>query len=524
MKGAPRLYKSKAGKFYFKFFGKKIFVTDLSKNDLIKFYHKLQRLRNLKKKQRKQKRSAKRKARATKVDVARQPLPPPSATGYTPPNLHVHDDEFKQQVVQNRLDQLEKEKKAENNMMLMYHPDDIAGLLNYTPNPYRNAPQLNIEDVSDRLPETPEPPRTPISFATPQRPTGPNKHTDFFMANPSTLSSSSSSSASSSSSSKPIVPLTTFFPSLSSSPGPKPSSAPLSSSPIGPSFFSTPKPPPQSKPVTREDVNKHFNDLSDKFDQRYAEKLKEYVTLLGQTKPDDPKFGRNALAKLAGTRPQSTGPNQAKSLAFKEADAYRNQLVDALPADVREQVLAKVAKIGKGKSDDDKGLYDDQINEVMKRYPEYLGCIANDEIPSLLPKIKPMTRICFIINTDKENQPGQHWQAVLIDARPQGSHSVEFFDSYGRDPSKEVFHDLKAVVDKLQATSLLKFKINRVIRQYDDTNTCGFMAMTFIIDRIGRHKTFSEATGYNDHHKINEAAEGEARIEHLRKYPPFKYI
>ncbi len=47
--------------------------------------------------------------------------------------------------------------------------------------------------------------------------------------------------------------------------------------------------------------------------------------------------------------------------------------------------------------------------------------------------------------------------------------------------------------------------------------------MTFLIDRW-RGKSFSEATGYDDHHKINEAQQGEARIDRLKQSAPFEYI
>jgi len=40
-----------------------------------------------------------------------------------------------------------------------------------------------------------------------------------------------------------------------------------------------------------------------------------------------------------------------------------------------------------------------------------------DEIKKLLPSIQPHSRIAFVINTDPTNKPGQHWNAIYIDAR-----------------------------------------------------------------------------------------------------------
>ena len=43
------------------------------------------------------------------------------------------------------------------------------------------------------------------------------------------------------------------------------------------------------------------------------------------------------------------------------------------------------------------------------------------------------------------------------------------------------------------------------------------------MDRL-RHKTFAEASGYDDSVKHNHAAHDEAEIEKMKAYPPFKYI
>jgi len=52
----------------------------------------------------------------------------------------------------------------------------------------------------------------------------------------------------------------------------------------------------------------------------------------------------------------------------------------------------------------------------------------------------------FIINTEPNSEPGQHWQAVYIDARPEGDQSVEFYDSYGDPPTEAQKNSIKKIV------------------------------------------------------------------------------
>ena len=72
-----------------------------------------------------------------------------------------------------------------------------------------------------------------------------------------------------------------------------------------------------------------------------------------------------------------------------------------------------------GKNKSSEGLYDDQIDKVMSRYKDFKGCIMKDQTKTVLPDIKPHSRVAFIINTQNSDKPGQHWQCIYIDARDQ---------------------------------------------------------------------------------------------------------
>ena len=187
----------------------------------------------------------------------------------------------------------------------------------------------------------------------------------------------------------------------------------------------------------------------------------------------------------------------------------------------------KEIKEGRGLNNNEDGLYDDEIDRIMSRYHNkgYLGSIMRDEIKTLLPKIKPQSRVSFIMNTDKSDKPGKHWVAVYIDGRsgPESSNSIEYYDSFANPIPHDVLADIKLIVQMIKPENLLKLKVNNVVHQSDDSSNCGFFACRFIIDRY-RGQSFSSATGYDDRIKINHINKNEKEIEHLKKLPPFNYI
>lgn len=196
----------------------------------------------------------------------------------------------------------------------------------------------------------------------------------------------------------------------------------------------------------------------------------------------------------------------------------RSQLIQELELDDARQAAKPQ---GSGKTEG--GIYDDEINEIMSIYPEYLGTIARDEIPKLLPRIKDHKRVAFILNLDAHDKPGSHWVAVFVDARSDGSKSVEYFDSFGRDIPADILKDLKLVVDMLKPDTFLKLKVNHVVHQSDNSDSCGFMAMKYLIDRF-RNQSFSSATGYDEKMKHYQIEKREDEIERLKQKPPFSYI
>jgi hypothetical protein len=173
--------------------------------------------------------------------------------------------------------------------------------------------------------------------------------------------------------------------------------------------------------------------------------------------------------------------------------------------------------IGQGLDTKD-GLTELEINNIMKRYPEYLGTIAADEVGSL--NIPPKSRFGFIMNTDKRSQQGTHWVACFGDARPNGSNSLEYYNSFGEPPTKEFMKQIKGVAQKMDAGTYLKFKENKIVDQSANSSNCGYFAARFLIDRF-RGKPFSECSGYDDH--VKQEKDIEKFKSHL-DIKPFRYI
>jgi hypothetical protein len=163
-------------------------------------------------------------------------------------------------------------------------------------------------------------------------------------------------------------------------------------------------------------------------------------------------------------------------------------------------------------------LYTDQIDNMMSIYPEFLGTVARDQIKDIIPKIKPHTRGGFVMNTDPSSKGGQHWVAVFFDGRPNGSHSIEYFDSYGEEPPLEILAELEKIKDKLKVTYPMKLKVNQIKQQRANSFTCGYHSIGFLKDRF-QGKRFREVT------KFDDSRQGEKNAKNLaKKYKLFHTI
>lgn len=97
----------------------------------------------------------------------------------------------------------------------------------------------------------------------------------------------------------------------------------------------------------------------------------------------------------------------------------------------------------------------------------FKGVYAIDEIS----KIPIDSKMGVILNLDKHDQKGSHWVALYIDA--DDDQSVEYYDSFAGDPPESLMRDLKDLISKINPDVYLKFKINRIKQQSEDSDSCG---------------------------------------------------
>lgn len=154
---------------------------------------------------------------------------------------------------------------------------------------------------------------------------------------------------------------------------------------------------------------------------------------------------------------------------------------------------------------DKNGLTLNEINELMKGYANdgFLGTIASNQIPLLVNKVMPKSRVSFVMNLSKSGTSGSHWVAIYIDGREDGDYSLEYYDSFCLKPSAKFMKDIKLIVNKIHAEGYLTFKVNKIRDQSFKSTTCGYFACKFLVLRY-KNVPFSEASGYNKVSSLNE--------------------
>lgn len=143
----------------------------------------------------------------------------------------------------------------------------------------------------------------------------------------------------------------------------------------------------------------------------------------------------------------------------------------------------------------DDALDNTQIDKIMNKYRGFKGTFPKDHFYKAIREITPKSRGGAVLNLDPSDEPGSHWIAAFWDGRPNGSHTVEYVDSFGRDPPKEIKDDLLRIPKKLEADEHLKLKVNGVKKQDPKSVSCGFHAVNFLMNRFRGHP-FSKATGF----------------------------
>lgn len=141
-------------------------------------------------------------------------------------------------------------------------------------------------------------------------------------------------------------------------------------------------------------------------------------------------------------------------------------------------------------------LYGSQINVMLNQYAKdgFLGTFAYDQIPEVAEYVNDFDRIGFVFNTDVQNEPGSHWEACYIDFT--NSKEVDYYNSLGDPIPDDFLVILKKIIDARKGLKYyLKLKENLVRKQANNSNTCGFFAIKFLMDMFNG-KSYKEATDF----------------------------
>jgi hypothetical protein len=170
------------------------------------------------------------------------------------------------------------------------------------------------------------------------------------------------------------------------------------------------------------------------------------------------------------------------------------------------------------------GLYNDQIEKIMEKCPNFIGVYASDEIPKLLKFIHPHTRFGWISNLDSSQQKGSHWVCIVVNGTPDqpDPYSIMYFDPFGDPMPARIQKDMRLVAEKVAPETFMKLKENRIKHQAEQdkngnqTTTCGWHCMHIIMDILKRGKSFVDATGYSDM-VIDKSGKYEKQIEEIKR-------
>ena len=167
----------------------------------------------------------------------------------------------------------------------------------------------------------------------------------------------------------------------------------------------------------------------------------------------------------------------------------------------------------------DESLYESEIKTIMKnKNAVYCPVIARDEIDDIKVNTDDKPTF-FVMNLSNRDVAGTHWVAVYID-----KYDVNYFDSFGKPPDKDLKQKLLEMNDKstkynltgdeklpleadgvpLEADgvnrvpiNLKKFKYNKREIQDPLSSDCGYMSIEFL-ENLLEGESFAKATNFDE--------------------------
>ena len=108
-----------------------------------------------------------------------------------------------------------------------------------------------------------------------------------------------------------------------------------------------------------------------------------------------------------------------------------------------------------------------QIQQLLSNTKLFGGVYACDQLPKT--QVRP---IAFVVNTQKIELPGEHWQVIHL----LNSQEAEFFDSFGFPP------DVSQISDYIEANAHA-WCYSSMTLQHPHKQSCGLFCISFIQHR-----------------------------------------
>jgi len=171
------------------------------------------------------------------------------------------------------------------------------------------------------------------------------------------------------------------------------------------------------------------------------------------------------------------------------------------------------------------GLTNEELEHIVDRYCPRLRRIFGGVIheSNLAKQQVPSLPIAFVVHRPFPGDASNgHWVALYI-----SKDSVEYFDSYAKDPSAVFMRGLRKMLrnNDLEACPL-KLKVNGLKQQSVASDTCGLYVIDFSNNRArlrDLHGAFSIASGFSEFVRaamragVSPVADGEARVNRLKR-------
>ena len=187
--------------------------------------------------------------------------------------------------------------------------------------------------------------------------------------------------------------------------------------------------------------------------------------------------------------------------------------------DVTKEIL--LPQSGNGKKSLMVGLFNDQIDDMLRSEPNYCGCISRDEIHKL--KLDDKGKYGFVYNTVPSNKPTKyegHWRAIFIDL--DDAKSIDHYDSFGEPAEEDIQEQIKKLLEQFNLPYYLKWKDNKIINQRSNSSNCGFFCVNFLQDRF-EGIPFVDSTGYSNVVKSEKDLKKKFSLDGLSP-SKFKYL